>query len=1396
MLNALLCALVSVIATEPPPVKVLFLGDAGHHAPALRYADLKDPMLREGITVDYTEDVDRLTSAALANYDALLVYANIDEISKDHEKAIVDFVESGHGLVPLHCASYCFRNSDAWIALVGAQFLSHGTGVFRTEITDFDHPITRGLLPFESWDETYVHTRLAADRHVLEVRVDGEHREPWTWTRTQGKGRVFYTAWGHDERTWTQAGFQELVARGIRWSAGDRFVEPRAALPKLEFEEARVPLYKVDGGHALQTTMQKALSPADSREYFGVEAGFDVKLFASEPDIRPALTMAFDERGRTWIAESVDYPNEKHAPGEGHDAIRILEDTDHDGVADHFTTFADKLSIPTSLCFARGGVIVASAPDVLFLKDTDGDGVCDTREVLFTGFGTGDTHAGPSNFRYGLDGWIWGTVGYAGFDGVVGGVHHAFGQGVYRFKPDGTALEFLASTSNNTWGLGMSEDGAWFVSTANHDVMNFLAIPNRYYEAVWGSRGHGLAFIADYEKFHPITNGVRQVDWHGQYTAAAGAALYTARLFPERFWDKIAFVCEPTGHLVHESELEPRGSGFVAHDGANLLASRDEWCAPIQAEVGPDGAVWVLDWYSFIVQHNPTPAGFETGKGNAFETPLRDKQHARIWRIVPHGTPVPRYRSLVDPGPEELVARLSDDNLLWRMHAQRLLAERGELDIEEKLYDLLEVGRSLNAGADPGSVHALWLLAQLGAFKRNCPSRIALSHMPTHPSAAMRANAMRVLPRDAFGLGVILKSDELFADPDPTARREALLALAEMPSSDEAGAQVFAILENRENALDAWIPDAAIAAGARHANGFIAAALKASHAAEHAAAPRAEAPENVLPNSACEEGDGAQPASWKVRTYSGRADHRWTKEGRDGGRCLVIESSEGADTSWFVDVPVERGRRYELSGWIRTENVTGAMGALFNVHASPEPTLTRALQGTNDWTRVSVVFDTLDRDVVSINALFGGWGHSRGKAWFDDVRLVRVPSPADLDVLSRTQARVLEAVTRHHASSCPKEAFVPLLLALRGADADLATWVLDALATAWPENTKPAIDGDATRQLRQLAAELPARARAALCVLARRCGHPELFQDGERELARALLVTASDHAVANEKRLDAASRLSKLDPSDDSVDALAAQLGADQDPEWTSSLLALLGELRSDRVARAILERWRELTPARRAEAVAAFTRRSGWSAPLLDAVEKGAVDRTEISAQAWQSLELSPDPATVTRAKALRHAQAGPSNQARANVYAQLAPAAALRGDPVRGRELFAKTCQVCHAFQGNGGSVGPALDGVGARDPKDVLQDIVDPNRSVEANYRLWTVVTKDELLVSGRLTGETKTSVEILDATGKRTTIARTDIEKIVGLPISMMPEGLIDAFPQEDVAALLAYLATRR
>jgi len=516
---------------KEPPIRVLFLGDNGPHKPRDRFTQLAPALARRGIELTYTDKLADLSAKTLSRYDGLAIYANTTRIEPAQERALLEYVASGGGLVALHCASYCFHNSDDYVKLVGAQFQRHGGQEFSTELAQVEHPILKGFGGFRSWDETYVHHRHnEQDREVLEYRregaqAQGRRREPWTRVRTHGKGRVFYTAWGHDHRTFGHPGFANLVERGIRWACGrdvsaaapyrdpDKFqppemTDPRKDVKPFTYVEAvgKIPNYTPGARWGTQgtplTKMQAPLPAEESLKHYVTPAGFELRLFAAEPDIGKRIAMAWDERGRLWIAETVDYPNDLQPPGKGRDRIRICEDTNHDGRADKFTVFAEGLSIPTSLTFAYGGVVVHQAPHTLFLKDTDGDDQADVRRVLFTGWNTRDTHAGPSNLRYSLDNWLWGVQGYAGYNGQIAGQQRRFGMGFYRFRleanagePQVTGFEFIRSTNNNTWGLGLSEEGVVFGSTANDNPSVHMPIANRYYEQVRGASAAQLGGI-------------------------------------------------------------------------------------------------------------------------------------------------------------------------------------------------------------------------------------------------------------------------------------------------------------------------------------------------------------------------------------------------------------------------------------------------------------------------------------------------------------------------------------------------------------------------------------------------------------------------------------------------------------------------------------------------------------------------------------------------------------------------------------------------------------------------------------------------------------------------------------------------------------------------------------
>lgn len=818
-------------------LEILFLGhDSEHHNSAQLLPLLASQLSLDGISFTYTSNPDDLNPENLDKYDALMIYANHDSITTSQETALLSFVEKGKGFIPVHCASWCFRNSPKYIDLVGGQFSTHKADSFTTEIIKKDHGITQGLQPFATWDETYVHAKIANDINILMERVEGDHREPWTWTKEFGKGRVFYTAYGHDERTWDNPGFHELMKAGILWAVGDAAKQKwevfSKQLPTLVYRDAEgIPNYEK---RSPGPRYQDPLTAEESAKLIQVPVGFDLELFASEPNIINPIAMEWDEKGRLWVIETVDYPNTVlEDKGEGDDRIKICEDTDGDGKADKFTVFADKLNIPTSMVFTNGGIIVSQAPHFLFLKDTDGDDKADVRKIIIDGWGVFDTHAGPSNLKYGLDNQIWGVVGYSGFEGTIAGENRKFRQGIYRFKPDVSSFEFITNTSNNTWGFGLTENNDVFASTANNTHSVFMGFPNKALRDVEGVQLNGSAKIDGHYAMHAITDKVRQVDVFGGFTAAAGHHFYTARNYPEQFWNKVAFVCEPTGHLVHMAQIEKKGAGFIEKDSWNLFAGADEWVAPVDAKVGPDGAVWVLDWYNFIIQHNPTPTpergGFEgvNGKGNAYENPLRDKSHGRVWRVVSRQAKAVKPLALSKDDPDKLIKALSNDNQLWRLTAQRLLVERGNLDVLSKLFDLASNQTVNEFGDNYAAIHALWIIDGLGAISKDDQAQAVVEKALTHSAPGVRKAAIQILSKSGWSEELVTKY-KLVNDEDANTRLAAIVSLIEIAPSESLGATLYQISIEESVKNDEWLSKAIYAVAHQHRKGFLSAFLAAN----------------------------------------------------------------------------------------------------------------------------------------------------------------------------------------------------------------------------------------------------------------------------------------------------------------------------------------------------------------------------------------------------------------------------------------------------------------------------------------------------------------------------------------------------------------------------------------
>jgi putative heme-binding domain-containing protein len=564
------------------------------------------------------------------------------------------------------------------------------------------------------------------------------------------------------------------------------------------------------------------LDPQKERASFHLPPGFDIQLVASEPDIQKPMNIAFGTDGRVWVTGSTLYPwparrdaldqpiatFDKHwgenplafrataTPPEpaphGLDTVRVLSDFDPaTGRARKVTVFADGLNIPIGILplprapGTKGDtIIVYSIPAIWRLTDTDGDGRADVREKLYDGFGFRDTHGMSSNYWLWFDGWVYGTHGFANPSEVTdrsGRVVKLASGNTYRFRPDGSQFEIVTHGQTNPFGLAFDSRGDIYTADS-HSKPVYLLVRGGYYEGI--SKEHdGLGFAPT------ITT-----DDHGS-SAIAGIAHYSATHFPPDFQGNL-FNGNPVTRRINRDRLDWRGSTPAAFRQPDFLTSDDAAFRPIQVKLGPDGALWIADFYNPIIGHYEVP----------LTHPSRDHGHGRIWRIVWRGldgsAPLPTLPNLAALTTADLVARLSDaNNVVRSLAVSELLVRPDALSVAPALA---ATASRLIAGTDATAdeTAALPLLIALERLGRSDDALIrrALTRPASDVAlAALSALALRpTLPADTVAmLEPITTSDfssssrawrsvaQLLAhDPQPWTAPLALSLLGRAPDSD------------------------------------------------------------------------------------------------------------------------------------------------------------------------------------------------------------------------------------------------------------------------------------------------------------------------------------------------------------------------------------------------------------------------------------------------------------------------------------------------------------------------------------------------------------------------------------------------------------------------------------
>jgi putative heme-binding domain-containing protein len=511
-------------------------------------------------------------------------------------------------------------------------------------------------------------------------------------------------------------------------------------------------------------------TPAEERKALHLPPGFEIQLVAAEPDIHKPLNIAFDARGRLWVTDTVEYPFAARGP-RPRDTVKILEDFGPDGRARKITTYADGLNIPIGVLPLAHGAMVYSIPNIYRLT---GDSKADRRDLLYGAIGFRDTHGMTNNFTWGFDGWVYACHGYANASTIKGGDGQPIrlqSGNVYRMKPDGSHVEQFTHGQVNPFGLAFDPMGdLWSADCHTKPVMMLLR--GGYYES-FGKPHDGLGFapeICDHD--------------HGS-TAIAGIVYYDAvGEFPAEYRDTV-FVGNVVTNRINHDRLERHGSTSIARELPDFLKSDDPWFRPVDLKLGPDGAMYLADFYNRIIGHYEVP----------LDHPGRDRERGRIWRIIYRGlkgelsVPAPPA-DLTKEKLSELLDRLCSPNITVRTMAANELVERGR----KNASDLKQLEASLKVPAVTRLfpwVPGIWVLERLGVLDES-----TLRMYATQKDAMVRVHALRILAErktlsDAERKLVLdrLKDRDAFVQPalkdsDAFVQRAAADALGQHPSPD------------------------------------------------------------------------------------------------------------------------------------------------------------------------------------------------------------------------------------------------------------------------------------------------------------------------------------------------------------------------------------------------------------------------------------------------------------------------------------------------------------------------------------------------------------------------------------------------------------------------------------
>jgi putative membrane-bound dehydrogenase-like protein len=1408
-------------------------------------------------------DPESFTPSNLATFDLVFFYTTGElPLNEDQRKALFDFVKSGHAFAGAHCASDTFYKVPEYGEMLGAYFDGHPwSQEIRVKVEDREHPAARLLGDvFSVKDEIYqfkdpydrkkLHVILSLDTSSVDVKKEGVHRKDGdfalAWCKDYDKGRVFYTALGHEPALWTDARYLTMLDGGFRWAM--RMTDAAGAV--------KVPRAKEAGKEPKKEEKKDGEKPPKQALPI-VHEGFAVDLIAEAPEILwPSSNACLPDGSLLFGEDRMDMPGPVGEPLD-----RVIRFQWKEGGGYEKTVFADHLYAVMGMAEVDGAVYVMNMPHLTRLEDADGDGVAEKRTEILTDLGPSSPPPGGFNdhivsgIRLGMDGYLYvavGDKGIPGAHGTDGRTLQLHGGGVVRVKPDGSGLEIVASGLRNFLDVAIDERGEMFTYDNTDDGLGWWTrlshiVVGGYYGYPWDYHEHQdrmLPCMAEYGGGSPT-----------------GGLAYREPAWPEEFRDNL-FFCEWGKGALRRFVLEPDGATFKVQVAEDFVKAGDVPAfKPLDVCESPDGRFLYLSDWGYDGWTNPKEAG-------------------RLWRIR-RADDDPAKPSVAKPLPNDvdgLVAALDDPSFGLRLRAQRALSRIGRPAVEA-LRGALNASRS-----ERSARHALWALSAIDRHELDWAERTVWYG---------RADSCKQLAR-AFSEGEDgLHFDPLnfLEQPDLDVRRDAIAAIGAMYRNGRANASLSA---GRAKALARALP----------ANGdpFVRFALRRTLRELPIPADLADGsakPELVMSYLPVLRGLYREDVA---AVLTGVLDAKFPPEIRVQALDLLGDlhrKPEPWDGKWWSIQPAKTPPPPHVVAWESSERIEKAVrGSLADGSPEVRRAALEALRAMDDRDALPAIRARWEKETaVEIRALLldvlGALKDEGAKPLLESV--VRDPKVDDA-----LRKRAIEAACAIRTPSmvellasiagdpnAPAAHAVPCLLALGRLKESSSSGVVLSRLAAGDEKIRIAaasaiVDVDAAKAAQGLEPLLRDPATAVRVAALAAFGRLKLAGETPK-----LLPLVDDEATRDEAILALAAA-----PDRRALQAFLAGLDRKQKPVQDASRQALsavrddvraelesmctqgkLGETQLAaiqtiyEVPQPILD-WkiagpfpRRKEPARDALASLAWKEHRAESkdgfvdlvALLSGAADVGAYAQAEVrsasdreaamavgsddSVSVWVNGELAHDfpdnrawSADQDRFRVKLRAGANTilllvgnttggwsfnakiSGDPTGPLFARKVNRPDLEeyrkfvlghpGDPARGFAIFRRSkdeamCIRCHTVFGTGEKIGPDLSDIGAKYGKEeILASILTPSQRIAEGYRSTSIELEDGRVLFGMVQKETKDEILLYDTNGELKTIDVSDVASRKQLDTSVMPDGLWSTLSKEDLADLVAWLTTLR